>query len=221
MNRRRRRLGARPRARWSRSVRAARRRCAAYGVERIPRERRRRARDQPHRTGSTCRSSAPPRRARSTSWRRPRRTACPGSASSIRCAGTIAGAPRRVRPRRRAADARGRSRDGPRARPLRRGHAAAKRRARRRRSPGAAMVAIQEDVPVVPAAIYGTQFWKAGNWRRSRSRSASRCASRGCPKGGEGLPGGDRRDRAEYPRALRLARRHPRAGTAASATPPV
>jgi 1-acyl-sn-glycerol-3-phosphate acyltransferase len=26
--------------------------------------------------------------------------------------------------------------------------------------PGAAMVAIQEDVPVVPAAIYGTQFWK-------------------------------------------------------------
>jgi len=30
--------------------------------------------------------------------------------------------------------------------------------------PGAAMVAIQEDVPVVPAAIYGTQFWKIGNF---------------------------------------------------------
>ncbi|MHB8643280.1 MAG: lysophospholipid acyltransferase family protein [Gaiellaceae bacterium] len=29
--------------------------------------------------------------------------------------------------------------------------------------PGAAMVAIQENVPVVPAAIYGTQFWKPGN----------------------------------------------------------
>ncbi len=29
--------------------------------------------------------------------------------------------------------------------------------------PGAAMVAIQEEVPVVPAAIYGTQFWKPGN----------------------------------------------------------
>jgi 1-acyl-sn-glycerol-3-phosphate acyltransferase len=29
--------------------------------------------------------------------------------------------------------------------------------------PGAAMVALQEDVPVVPAAIYGTQFWKLGN----------------------------------------------------------
>ena len=30
--------------------------------------------------------------------------------------------------------------------------------------PGAAMVAIQEEVPVVPAAIYGTQFWKLGNF---------------------------------------------------------
>jgi 1-acyl-sn-glycerol-3-phosphate acyltransferase len=30
--------------------------------------------------------------------------------------------------------------------------------------PGAAMVAIQEDVPVVPAAVYGTQFWKPGNF---------------------------------------------------------
>jgi 1-acyl-sn-glycerol-3-phosphate acyltransferase len=30
--------------------------------------------------------------------------------------------------------------------------------------PGAAMVAIQEGVPVVPAAIYGTQFWKPGNF---------------------------------------------------------
>jgi 1-acyl-sn-glycerol-3-phosphate acyltransferase len=30
--------------------------------------------------------------------------------------------------------------------------------------PGAAMVAIQENVPVVPAAIYGTQFWKIGNF---------------------------------------------------------
>jgi len=30
--------------------------------------------------------------------------------------------------------------------------------------PGAAMVAIQEDVPVLPAAVYGTQFWKVGNF---------------------------------------------------------
>src|SRR5947209_20404130 len=30
--------------------------------------------------------------------------------------------------------------------------------------PGAAMVALQEDVPVVPAAIYGTQLWHLGNF---------------------------------------------------------
>ena len=29
---------------------------------------------------------------------------------------------------------------------------------------GAAMVAIQEGVPVVPAAIHGSQYWKWGNW---------------------------------------------------------
>ncbi len=30
--------------------------------------------------------------------------------------------------------------------------------------PGAAMVALQERVPIVPAAIHGTQFWKPGNF---------------------------------------------------------
>jgi 1-acyl-sn-glycerol-3-phosphate acyltransferase len=30
--------------------------------------------------------------------------------------------------------------------------------------PGAAMVAISEGVPVVPAAIHGSQTWKVGNW---------------------------------------------------------
>lgn len=30
--------------------------------------------------------------------------------------------------------------------------------------PGAAMVAIQEGVPVVPAAIHGSQYWKLGNF---------------------------------------------------------
>jgi 1-acyl-sn-glycerol-3-phosphate acyltransferase len=29
--------------------------------------------------------------------------------------------------------------------------------------PGAAMVAIQEEVPVVPVAVYGTQFWRPWN----------------------------------------------------------
>jgi 1-acyl-sn-glycerol-3-phosphate acyltransferase len=30
--------------------------------------------------------------------------------------------------------------------------------------PGAAMVAIQEQVPVLPVAVYGTQFWRLGNF---------------------------------------------------------
>lgn len=30
--------------------------------------------------------------------------------------------------------------------------------------PGAAMVALQERVPIVPAAIHGSQFWKPGNF---------------------------------------------------------
>jgi 1-acyl-sn-glycerol-3-phosphate acyltransferase len=30
--------------------------------------------------------------------------------------------------------------------------------------PGAAMVAIQEHVPVIPIAVYGTQFWRPGNF---------------------------------------------------------
>jgi 1-acyl-sn-glycerol-3-phosphate acyltransferase len=30
--------------------------------------------------------------------------------------------------------------------------------------PGAAMIAIQESVPVVPVAVYGTQSWKPGNF---------------------------------------------------------
>jgi 1-acyl-sn-glycerol-3-phosphate acyltransferase len=30
--------------------------------------------------------------------------------------------------------------------------------------PGAAMVAIQEGVPVVPVGVYGTQFWRIGNF---------------------------------------------------------
>ena len=31
--------------------------------------------------------------------------------------------------------------------------------------PGAGMVALQEDVPVVPAAIHGSQYWRPGNWK--------------------------------------------------------
>ncbi len=61
--------------------------------------------------------------------------------------------------------------------------------------PGAAMVALQEDVPVVPAAIHGSQDWKVGNFhpvsiawgnpmtfeglpRSARGTARRRCSSR-------------------------------------------
>jgi 1-acyl-sn-glycerol-3-phosphate acyltransferase len=52
--------------------------------------------------------------------------------------------------------------------------------------PGAAMVAIQEEVPVVPAAIYGTQFWKPGNFAPCSLAFGKPLDFTGRPKNGRG-----------------------------------
>jgi 1-acyl-sn-glycerol-3-phosphate acyltransferase len=52
--------------------------------------------------------------------------------------------------------------------------------------PGAAMVAIQEDVPIVPVAIYGTQFWKVGNFKPCSIAFGEPYRLEGLPKGGKG-----------------------------------
>jgi 1-acyl-sn-glycerol-3-phosphate acyltransferase len=52
--------------------------------------------------------------------------------------------------------------------------------------PGAAMVALQEDVPVVPVAIYGTQFWRPGNFRRCTVAFGEPLEFPGLPKNGKG-----------------------------------
>jgi 1-acyl-sn-glycerol-3-phosphate acyltransferase len=52
--------------------------------------------------------------------------------------------------------------------------------------PGAAMVAIQEDVPVVPVAVYGTQFWKPGNFKPCSVAFGEPYRLEGLPKGGRG-----------------------------------
>ena len=52
--------------------------------------------------------------------------------------------------------------------------------------PGAAMVAIQEDVPVIPAAIYGTQFWKPGNLHPCSVAFGEPLVFEGVAKGGKG-----------------------------------
>jgi 1-acyl-sn-glycerol-3-phosphate acyltransferase len=52
--------------------------------------------------------------------------------------------------------------------------------------PGAAMVALQEDVPVIPVAIYGTQNWKPGNFAPCSVAFGEPVRFEGLPKGGKG-----------------------------------
>lgn len=52
--------------------------------------------------------------------------------------------------------------------------------------PGAAMVALQEDVPVIPVAVYGTQFWKVGNFAPCSIAFGEPVRFDGLPKGGRG-----------------------------------
>ena len=52
--------------------------------------------------------------------------------------------------------------------------------------PGAAMVAIQEGVPVVPAAIYGSHSWRPGNFHPVSVAWGEPMSFDGLPKGGKG-----------------------------------
>ena len=52
--------------------------------------------------------------------------------------------------------------------------------------PGAAMVAIQEDVPVQPIAVYGTQFWKLGNFAPCSIAVGEPFRFEGLARGGRG-----------------------------------
>jgi 1-acyl-sn-glycerol-3-phosphate acyltransferase len=52
--------------------------------------------------------------------------------------------------------------------------------------PGAAMVALQEEVPVVPAAIHGTQTWRAGNFKPVSIVWGEPMTFEGLPKHGKG-----------------------------------
>jgi 1-acyl-sn-glycerol-3-phosphate acyltransferase len=52
--------------------------------------------------------------------------------------------------------------------------------------PGAAMAAIQEDVPVVPAAIHGSQLWRFGNFAPVSVAWGEPMRFDGLPKSGRG-----------------------------------
>ena len=52
--------------------------------------------------------------------------------------------------------------------------------------PGAAMVALQEDVPVIPVAIHGSQSWKPGNFHPISIAWGEPIRFEGLAKGGKG-----------------------------------
>ena len=52
--------------------------------------------------------------------------------------------------------------------------------------PGAAMVAITEDVPVIPAAIYGSYEWRLGNFAPVSIAWGEPMSFDGLPRGGKG-----------------------------------
>ena len=56
--------------------------------------------------------------------------------------------------------------------------------------PGAAMVAIQEHVPVVPIAVYGTQYWRLGNFAPCSIAVGEPFMLEGLPPGGKGYKAG-------------------------------
>jgi 1-acyl-sn-glycerol-3-phosphate acyltransferase len=52
--------------------------------------------------------------------------------------------------------------------------------------PGAAMVALQEGVPVVPVVLHGTQYWKLGNFAPCSVAWGEPMRFEGLPRGGRG-----------------------------------
>jgi 1-acyl-sn-glycerol-3-phosphate acyltransferase len=52
--------------------------------------------------------------------------------------------------------------------------------------PGAAMVALQEGVPVIPAAVHGSQNWKLGNFHPVSIAWGEPMTFAGLPRGGRG-----------------------------------
>jgi 1-acyl-sn-glycerol-3-phosphate acyltransferase len=87
--------------------------------------------------------------------------------------------------------------------------------------PGAAMVALQEDVAVVPAAIHGSQHWKVGNLHPVSVAWGEPMRFEGLPKGGKGYREASAMIQEEIHRLWRwLAELHEADKRPAVATPP-
>jgi 1-acyl-sn-glycerol-3-phosphate acyltransferase len=86
--------------------------------------------------------------------------------------------------------------------------------------PGAAMVALQEDVPVVCAAIHGSQDWKLGNFAPVSIAWGEPMRFDGLPRGGQGYREASAQIEAELHRLWAWLRDLHEAGRPRTAVPP-
>jgi 1-acyl-sn-glycerol-3-phosphate acyltransferase len=86
--------------------------------------------------------------------------------------------------------------------------------------PGAAMVALQEDVPVICAAIHGSQYWKPGNFAPVSVAWGEPMRFRGLPPGAKGYREASAEIQAELHRLWAWLRDLHEAGRPKHATPP-
>jgi 1-acyl-sn-glycerol-3-phosphate acyltransferase len=86
--------------------------------------------------------------------------------------------------------------------------------------PGAAMVAIQENVPVVCGAIHGTQDWKLGNFAPASVAWSEPLRFEGLPRGAKGYREASQEIQTEIRRLWEWLRDLHAAGRPRSAVPP-
>lgn len=86
--------------------------------------------------------------------------------------------------------------------------------------PGAAMVALQEDVPVICAAIHGSQSWKLGNFAPVSIAWSEPMRFEGLPRGGKGYREASQQIEDELHRLWSWLRDLHEAGRPRHATPP-
>ncbi len=86
--------------------------------------------------------------------------------------------------------------------------------------PGAAMVALQENVPVVPAAIHGTEDWHPGNFHPVSVAWGQPMTFEGLPRNGKGYRQASAEIQAEIRRLWEWLREVHAAGRPRGLTPP-
>ncbi len=86
--------------------------------------------------------------------------------------------------------------------------------------PGAGMVAVQENVPVVPAAIHGTEHWRPGNFHPVSVAWGQPMTFEGLPRNGKGYREASAEIQAEIRRLWEWLREAHAAGRPRGVTPP-